>query len=358
MAQGGGLALEDCDVAANEIVLSENLSRATGEGIAILGTGGGINIVRSTFALSNVRVVANRIEFEHFATGAYGGAVGAGIHIRQADGAIRDSTISDNVIDGDTITTSPIGVGAGVGVDTELGRTSSVRVTGSTISSNTTSLEATTGGALAIGGGVFLGSAFFGAGPANLVIENSTISANRLLQASPNVLNVGGGVGVNDADASRQLRLIHVTIADNEASGEGPQAYGGGIGTLGPAPDTVSLENAIVYGNRSSDPAVQNCGAPDASIRLRGSNIIGSYSLDECSVIFSSGDTELSLSDPELGALDDNGGATKTHAIALGSLAANQAHPATCVDAEGAALTTDQRGMGRSDCDIGAFEAQ
>jgi hypothetical protein len=64
-----------------------------------------------------------------------------------------------------------------------------------------------------------------------------------------------------------------------------------------------------------------------------------------------------------LGPLQDNGGPTQTHALGAGSVAINQIPAEDCVDADGAPLTTDQRGEPRPEtggtlCDVGAFEVQ
>jgi hypothetical protein len=52
-----------------------------------------------------------------------------------------------------------------------------------------------------------------------------------------------------------------------------------------------------------------------------------------------------------------------THALLPGSVAIDQVPEADCVDADGAPLTTDQRGEPRPEtggtmCDLGAFEVQ
>jgi hypothetical protein len=62
-------------------------------------------------------------------------------------------------------------------------------------------------------------------------------------------------------------------------------------------------------------------------------------------------------------ALQDNGGATETHALGAGSVAIDQIPEADCVDADGQPLTTDQRGEPRPEtdgtmCDVGSFERQ
>ena len=64
-----------------------------------------------------------------------------------------------------------------------------------------------------------------------------------------------------------------------------------------------------------------------------------------------------------LGPLQDNGGPTMTHALLPGSPAINQIPVEDCLDADGAPLATDQRGVSRPEtggtlCDVGAFEVQ
>jgi hypothetical protein len=72
---------------------------------------------------------------------------------------------------------------------------------------------------------------------------------------------------------------------------------------------------------------------------------------------------DVSPDDLNLGPLADNGGPTMTHALGAGSVAIDQIPEAECVDADGAPLTTDQRGEPRPEtggtlCDVGAFEVQ
>jgi hypothetical protein len=67
----------------------------------------------------------------------------------------------------------------------------------------------------------------------------------------------------------------------------------------------------------------------------------------------------VSAEDLKLGELADNGGPTMTHALGEGSVAIDVIPAEDCVDADGAPLTTDQRGFPRdSMCDVGSFEVQ
>ena len=58
--------------------------------------------------------------------------------------------------------------------------------------------------------------------------------------------------------------------------------------------------------------------------------------------------------DPKLGALQDNGGSTYTHALTTDSPAIDAGNPAGCIGSDGL-LATDQRGALRfGRCDMGA----
>jgi hypothetical protein len=72
----------------------------------------------------------------------------------------------------------------------------------------------------------------------------------------------------------------------------------------------------------------------------------------------------LNNTDPQLGPLQDNGGATQTMALPSGSAAVDAGNPSGCTNGDGDLLKTDQRGMPRPDkedkggCDMGAYERQ
>jgi hypothetical protein len=73
--------------------------------------------------------------------------------------------------------------------------------------------------------------------------------------------------------------------------------------------------------------------------------------------------SSLNSTDPQLGALINNGGPTFTVALLSGSPAIDAIPLDSCLDQMGNQLTTDQRGFPRPDavegvCDIGAYEFQ
>lgn len=187
----------------------------------------------------------------------------------------------------------------------------------STISGNTTT------GALGTQGAGFL----IDGGTAT--ITNSTISGN---SSSTD----GGGISVDAGTLTVNNATITGNVADGDADGSGD---GGGIAQTDPG--TVTISNSIVGGN--SDRGGQS---PDCSgtVATGGANV--AQSTTGCT--FASGPGDLVGVDPVLGPLADNGGPTMTHALLAGSPAIN---------AGGAGCTAaDQRGLPRSDCDIGAYE--
>lgn len=150
-------------------------------------------------------------------------------------------------------------------------------------------------------------------------LTNSTVSGN----GGPNAAGIQN-IGT--------LTLTHVTLAQNGG------ASGGDLTNNGSA----TLRNTLL--------AIPNSGSACAGAppTFDGANIIQD---DTCGCSSAAGCT---VSDPGLGSLQDNGGATSTHAVDSGSSAVDAADGAHCP-------ADDQRGFARpqgSACDIGAFERQ
>lgn len=165
-----------------------------------------------------------------------------------------------------------------------------------------------------VGGGMALH------GSASLV--NSTLSGN-------SAGNTGGGAHVDG-----YLGVNNATITGNSAGN-----VGGGI-SVGEG-SAASIRNSILYANTSRMP---DC---EGNVSSGGHNVIGS--LTGCDLSPSTGD-QIGV-DPLLGPLQDNGGATETHAI-------DAASPA--LDAGGSDCEwSDQRNIPRpqgAGCDVGAYE--
>ncbi|MBC8076381.1 MAG: CSLREA domain-containing protein, partial [Chloroflexales bacterium] len=183
---------------------------------------------------------------------------------------------------------------------------------------------------------------------ANLTLDRATLSANSAtadgggawnggalravnLTASGNSATNGGGIANEGA-----LSLNNATLAANSASGGG--VFNGAIGT-------ASIANTLLGGN--SDPAQR---APDCAGQFvsQGVNLVQRTA--GCAIATSASD--IVGTDPLLGPLADNGGATATHALLVASPAVDAGDRLTCA-------IEDQRGVGRpvgARCDIGAFE--
>ena len=259
--------------------------------------GGGISSANATVLLTNSIVSGN--------TSSNGGG---GISSNGGSLAVTGSTISGNTSTGDF----------GGGIASADG---TLMVIDSTISGNTAHLNA---GGIANAGGA-------------LTLTNSTISGNTATGGAGGGINNFGAYGPFNASTAT---LNNVTIANNSAPAGGGIANGG----------TLKLKNSLIAGNSAGS-------APDCSGTLasQGYNLLGNSA--GCGGLTDgiSGDLVGSAAhpvDPKLGPLQDNGGATFTHALLFDSLAIDAGSPAACA-------STDQRGITRpqgTECDIGAYE--
>ncbi|MGH9458687.1 MAG: Ig-like domain-containing protein, partial [Thermoanaerobaculia bacterium] len=187
-----------------------------------------------------------------------------------------------------------------------------IAVTNSTLSGNQAS-----GGD---GGGLYLG------GSGSALIDNSTLSGNAAL------FN-GGGVVASVAP----LSILNSTFAENSAGSNGGAIHSGGA---------VDAVNAIFANSTSGG----NCSG-----NTFGS---GGNNLSSDSSCGFSGSGNLTLTDPLLGPLQNNGGQTDTHALLSGSPAIDAGDDAAAdgVDQRGFSRPVDGDQDGTATTDIGAFE--
>jgi len=264
-----------------------------------------------------------------------GGGFGGG-GVLNAEGAtmtIANSTISGN---------RAYDPGGGVAND----KTATMTITNTTVSDNTASEGGgvhnwgtlTMVGVLVTGNSVSPGGSIGeGGGIANwgtLVVTNSTVSNNT-------AVNGGGGIYNTSDGGGGTLTVISSTISANvsDSGADGMFAQGG----------SATLANTIVDGDCAGDGGVTSEGY---NIESNG---------DTCGFDAVGDQTNVASNDLKLGELQDNGGPTRTHALEQDSIAIDEIPVFACVDADGALLTTDQRGDPRpasSDCDVGAFEVQ
>ena len=207
------------------------------------------------------------------------------------------------------------------------------------------------GGSLGGGGGGALGGAIFNDG-GTITVRNSTFTNNAVSRG------VGAGGGGNGGDGGGaifshdgDLTILNSTFSGNQSTGSG----GAVVAYMDPpdsplygGPDIfirLALENTIIANNGANEcfftGNVHTAGAGN----LIMSNGSGSQPFGSCPGV-------VVTDDPQLGALADNGGYTKTMAIPFGGVAMGAADSAT-------SLTADQRGAVRPQAggfDIGAFE--
>lgn len=210
-----------------------------------------------------------------------------------------------------------------------------INVTGSTFVNN----SAVDGGAIYVTGNSANGS-----------VKNSTFQGNHVSVTS--IVAGGGAIEVN----AGILNLVSNTIVGNSVTATISTFYArsGGIynsgGTISVV-ESILADNTMIYGSTGQHQQTSDCSG---SISDNGFNI---ESGTDCEFTKRTGNSvtpdQQSVSDSSLGlgSLADNGGPTKTIALANGSVAINKgAFNSDC-------SSVDQRGYGRvQGCDIGAFE--
>jgi hypothetical protein len=207
-------------------------------------------------------------------------------------------------------------------------------------------------------------SATFGGGIANepggaIYVAGSTLRGNAARGNGGGIANIGS------------VDIVNSTLSGNSAN------WGGGIenreSNISPAAGILTITNSTLSGNMADNGgAIYNWNEASATL---ANSIIANSSGGGCAgpgAFVSSGHNidsgvtcnltaggDLTGTDPMLGPLGDNGGATWTHALLPGSPAINAGDNAVC--AAPPANGVDQRGIDRPKgvaCDIGAFEVE
>lgn len=233
---------------------------------------------------------------------------GGGVDVMAGGGTITDSTITANAA----------GTGGGIGANAPLVL-------------NRTLVAANTAD---VGGGI--------ANNTTLTLRNVTLSGNRAR---------GNGGGLHNLFTHIDFRNVTIAanVADDDGDGTGD---GGGIYNFGDLVPTLDLRNTLVGDNVDRGGEAPDCYG---YVNSMGHNLIESTT--GCSP--SAGTGDVTGMDAALGALADNGGVTRTHALGSGSPAIEAGDPGTPGTGGNACEATDQRQATRpvdTVCDVGAFE--
>jgi CSLREA domain-containing protein len=355
---GGGiyntttLTLDTVVISDNEVVPGYSEPLTCGSPNA----GGGISSYLGSLTLLNSTVTGN--------TANGSGSDGGGGGIAKRYGSL-------------TITSSIIAGNSGGGILTACGDDIIIK---SVISDNTG-----TGGVAEFGSGIRVGI-----NGGTLIVSQSTISGN----SNYGVVNGGGTVSIVESTVSGNctemtcsagggvLQLGYysyptvagwMSVANSTVSGNGHQYLGSGggarlnVGYLSITSSTITNNSvAVGFPDNAAGVVVPPADTPPrAFLTTLHSTIIASNSGADCNRDFGvtgyhnlSSDTscgftgagDLQSTNPLLGALQDNGGPTLTHALSSGSPAINGGQAAECPD-------TDQRLAPRgASCDIGSYE--
>jgi CSLREA domain-containing protein len=295
------------------------------------GDGGGIVVSKGSLTVLRSRVINNRAPW----VGADGGGIDS-----DSSGLVQiiDSQVSHNdsggnggginassngrmLIQRTTIAANKAAQAGGVMVFGP-----PVRIVDSTIASN---IAAAGPQAEGDGGGIYVGN------KGRVDVINSTLAGNGAYTS-------GGAVF---ADASGHASIKFSTIARNRADADGK--FGGSTGgvhlrTTGvQVPATARIANSVLALNTEAGGVGTDCGG--IGFLGTGVNLISTTNQGSCSE-----GQPIVAANPLLGPLARNGGPTQTVALLAGSPAIGAA--------VGKAPARDQRGVKRTDPDLGAYE--
>jgi CSLREA domain-containing protein len=309
VSNSGSLILNSCNIGGT-LAGQANAANA--------GNGGGILNLAGTLTINGGSIVGNS---------------GGGIVVSLGSATLNGVAITNNTssTQGGGIGMSPFGT---------------ANIVNCVIAGNTASTS---------GGGIFNND-----GTLNVI--NSTISGNSAAES-------GGGISYPSGPFSNDtITLTNDTITNNRSDSDNSGAeQGGGISRVA---GTVRLKNTIVASNfrgtgSTADDINGTVDTTNSSFNLIG--IGGSGGLT------STNNNQVGVSNPGLGVLATNGGATMTHALLPGSPAIDAGDNCvlnnSCSPPLASAITTDQRdigfnrsadgnGDGTARVDIGAYEMQ
>ncbi|MCB1087105.1 MAG: hypothetical protein KDM63_08670, partial [Verrucomicrobiae bacterium] len=299
---GGGFLEGDARLILTDSTISENIAREHGGGF---------------YAVGDTDVTITRTHIDNNLAGyELDGVTRRVADYRGGGFRVHDRvrlTMIDSTLDGN--------IAAQYAAGGYVGGESTVTIQGSTIAENVSAHH---------------GAGFFVESSGHLSLQNSTISGNYAgfrLDPTDGIsliyTNESVGGAIWNSGGATITELDHVTVTNNFAT----RTDGAGIHR---SSGSIFIQNSIIYGNIGNAE-----GAPTGTTDIQnaatliGNNIIGTRGGSALIGNLAGRVT----SDPGLGALADNGGFGRTHAILDTSIAANKA--------VGSTVSTDQRGEGR-----------
>jgi hypothetical protein len=375
---GAGIAKQEGALTLEGVVLTENVTDASGKGKpggigrggAIYNKAGQLTVIASTISANKVKGGGGE--------GSPGGIVYGGAIYSEGPFTIASSTLTGNTIEAPG-GQKPAGTGQSGGIaygGAVYGAVTggAVEIANTTVSGNTANVAGGPGenpGGIAGGGGIYLSTENVA-----IALSGVTVSGNKVLAPAGSAGSSGGiteGGGLLLRTEGGSAALTNATVTENTASsapGKSGIAAGGGVrassektstqivnGTLdanvaesptgGKGGDLSSvgstkLTNTIVSAGVAA-AGTENCSE---AVESQGHNI---DSRNQCGF---KGAGDQVNTDPLLAPLAANGGSLQTQALSVSSPAANAGTNSGCP-------ATDARGVVRPQglaCDIGAFE--
>ncbi len=177
-----------------------------------------------------------------------------------------------------------------------------------------------------------------------LTMTNSTVSGNFALLLAGGITNAG------------TMTMIGCTVTNNSSSFSNLIA-----GVINSGPGTLTLGNTIIAGN--SGDFTPNLIGTTISMGYNIIGSLGSSGIDPIPVHGPGDQVGVVDATVQLGALQNNGGPTPTHALGMGSIAIDKGQSFTLTaDQRGETRPCDQAGItnatGGDGADVGAFEVQ
>ncbi len=288
--EGGALSGRDANIGLDDVTMSDNDAPVGGAAIKMFIVNGSPTAKPSVLDIDSSTLDGN-------VTSGVGGA------IRATNTTV---TIADSTLRGNNAVS-----GGGMFLDR-----STATIDRSTIDTNTASTD---------GGGVSMSS---GSPSSSVVLTNVT--------ASGNAAGGEGGV-IAEINGTGSVTIRHSTLVANSATNGG-----GAIESDG----ALTIDHTIVHGNTSGSAAPEIVG----TVNSMNWSFLGDAT---ATTIGSGNDNQIGV-DPQMEALADNGGPTRTRRLSPTSPAANAGDPTFA-----GAPATDQRGGDRVSngrIDIGALE--